>query len=64
MNIQRGSMVEYVREPGVPVKVISDPFRYNGMDCVVGIRIGSKKNDRQKRYYAVHALRRIGHEEA
>ena len=43
MNIQRGSMVEYVREPGVPVKVISDPFRYNGMDCVAGIRIGSKK---------------------
>lgn len=30
MNVKRGDIVAWWQEPHVPLKVISDPFRYGG----------------------------------
>lgn len=43
MDIKRGDIVSYWREPGVPLKVISEPYIFNGQEIVTARKIAKKK---------------------
>ena len=57
MNVKRGDIVAWWREPHVPLKVISDPYPYNGGgETVTAQRVARKKADRQQGLYRASAL--------
>lgn len=56
MNISRNAIVAYKNEPGVPLKVISDPFEFNGQTVVTARKVAKKKSERHHGLYCVNAL--------
>ena len=54
--IQRGDIVTYHKEPNNPLKVISDPYSYNGLLVVTAKPMGGK-GERKQGIYSVNALK-------
>lgn len=55
-EIKRGDVVSYRKEPGVPLKVISEPYIYNDLLVVTARKVSKKKGERQQGMYCVNAL--------
>lgn len=54
--INRGDIVAYWKEPGIPLKVVSDQYEFNGQWCVTARKVARKKSERQHGMYCVNAL--------
>ena len=55
-GVKRGDVVAYCKEPGRPLKVISDPYRYGTQTVVTARTCERNKNKRQFGLYALDAL--------
>ena len=55
-DVHRGATVAYVREPGKPLYVISDPYLFNGIRCVTARTMQKRKGCRSIAMYAIDAL--------
>lgn len=56
MNIKRGDIVEYLKQPGIPLKVMSEPYMFNGQLIVTARKVSKKKSERQQGLYCINAL--------
>lgn len=55
-GVKRGDVCAYCHEPARPLKVISDPYDYNGTKVVTARTCERNKNKRQFGLYALDAL--------
>ena len=56
MNVKRGDVVAWWQEPHKPLKVMSDPYSFNGKETVTVQRVCKKKADRQQMLVLTSAL--------